>query len=72
MNIDGHIAALLLDVLEQYEGYTKAELAELVEMDFFNAFFVIPRTVGFISHYLDQKRLGEGLFRLPDDQVSSF
>ena len=72
LNIDGHIAALLLDVLEQYEGYTKAELAELVEMDFFNAFFVIPRTVGFISHYLDQKRLGEGLFRLPDDQVSSF
>ncbi|MBP6962315.1 hypothetical protein KBB49_02150 [Candidatus Saccharibacteria bacterium] len=72
LNIDGHIAALLLDVLMQYEGYTKEELAELVEIDFFNAFFVIPRTVGFISHYLDQKRLGEGLFRLPDDQVSSF
>ena len=72
LNIDGHIAALLLDVLMQYEGYTKEELSELVEIDFFNAFFVIPRTVGFISHYLDQKRLGEGLFRLPDDQVSSF
>lgn len=72
LNIDGHIGALLLDVLMQYEGYTKEELAELVEIDFFNAFFVIPRTVGFISHYLDQKRLGEGLFRLPDDQVSSF
>jgi len=72
LNIDGHIAALLLDVLMQYEGITQEELRELVEIDFFNAFFVIPRTVGFISHYLDQKRLDEGLFRLPDDQVSSF
>ena len=72
LNIDGHISALLLDVLTQYEGYSNEELSELVEIDFFNAFFVIPRTVGFISHYLDQKRLGEGLFRLPDDQVSSF
>jgi len=72
LNIDGHIAALLLDVLTEYEGYSTEELQELVDIDFFNAFFVIPRTIGFISHYLDQKRLDEGLFRLPDDQVSSF
>ena len=72
LNIDGHIGALLLDVLMHFEGFTKEELAELVEIDFFNAFFVIPRTVGFISKFLYQKRLGEGLFSLPDDQVSSF
>lgn len=72
LNIDGHIAALLLDVLSEYEGYATDELRQLVAMDFFNAFFVIPRTVGFISHYLDQKRLDEGLFRLPDDQLSTF
>ena len=72
LNIDGNIAAILLDVLSEYEGYSPDELRELVAMDFFNAFFVIPRTIGFISHYLDQKRLDEGLFRLPDDQLSTF
>lgn len=69
LNIDGHIAALLLDVLEQEEGYTPEQLQELVDMEFFNAFFVIPRSIGFVSHYLDQKRLDEGLFRLPDNAV---
>ena len=69
LNIDGHIAALLLDVLEQEEGYTPEQLQELVDADFFNAFFVIPRSIGFVSHYLDQKRLDEGLFRLPDNAV---
>lgn len=69
LNVDGHIAALMLDVLAQEEGYTPRELDQLIAADFFNALFVIPRTVGFISHYLDQKRLDEGLFRLPDDDV---
>lgn len=41
----------------------------LITADFFNTLFVIPRTVGFIAHYLDQKRLDEGLFRLPDDDI---
>lgn len=69
LNVDGHIAALMLDILETEEGYSQTELRELIEADFFNALFVIPRSVGFIAHYLDQKRLDEGLFRLPDDDV---
>lgn len=69
LNVDGHIAALMLDVLATEEGYDKRELDQLIAADFFNALFVIPRTVGFVSHYLDQKRLDEGLFRLPDDDV---
>lgn len=69
LNVDGHIAALMLDVLAVEEGYTDTELDQLIAADFFNALFVIPRTVGFIAHYLDQKRLDEGLFRLPDDDV---
>ncbi len=69
LNVDGHIAALMLDVLVQEEGYTAREVDQLISTDFFNALFVIPRTVGFVSHYLDQKRLDEGLFRLPDDEV---
>ncbi len=69
LNVDGHIAALMLDVLANKEGYTPSELDQLISADFFNALFVIPRTVGFVSHYLDQKRLDEGLFRLSDEDV---
>lgn len=69
LNVDGHIAALMLDVLSQEEDYGAQQLNQLIDADFFNALFVIPRTIGFVSHYLDQKRLDEGLFRLPDDDV---
>jgi citrate synthase len=69
LNVDGHIAALMLDVLVEKEKLSRAEIKALIEADFFNALFVIPRTVGFIAHYLDQKRLDEGLFRLPDEDI---
>jgi len=45
------------------------EIRTLIEAEFFNAIFVLSRSVGFIGHYLDQKRLGEGLFRLPEKDV---
>lgn len=69
LNVDGHIAALMLDVLTEHEGYTPAELDRMITADFFNALFVLPRVVGFAAHYLDQKRLDEGLFRLPDNDI---
>lgn len=67
LNVDGMIAAVLLDVLQNEEGLTSTELKELIDAEFFNAFFIIPRTVGFIGHFLEQKKNDEGLFRLPDD-----
>ncbi len=67
LNVDGIIGALMLDILSEKEGYTEAELDLLIDSELFNAFFVIPRTVGFIGHFLAQKRNDEGLFRLPDD-----
>ena len=69
LNVDGAIAAVLLDLLEEKEGYTPEELQRLVDTEFFNALFVLSRSVGFISHFLDQKRLDEGLFRLPEEDV---
>jgi ATP citrate (pro-S)-lyase len=71
LNIDGAIAAVLLDVLLEKEGYSERELEKLVDAEFFNALFVLSRSVGFIGHFLDQKRLDEGLLRLPDELVSS-
>lgn len=70
LNVDGTIAAVLLDILSEKEGYSDEGLLELVNQEFFNALFVLSRSVGFIAHYLDQKRLDEGLFRLSEDQVA--
>lgn len=67
LNVDGAIAAILLDYLSEKEGYSDEQLRELTEREFFNALFVLSRSVGFISHFLDQKRLDEGIFRLPED-----
>jgi len=69
LNVDGTIAALMLDFLHEKEGFTFYQLKQLVDIEFFNALFILPRSIGFVSHYLDQKRLDEGLFRLPDSDV---
>jgi ATP citrate (pro-S)-lyase len=69
LNIDGMIAALLLDMLREKEGYDLPALQRLVDQEFFNGLFVLSRSVGFMAHYFDQRRLDEGLFRLSDDQV---
>lgn len=70
LNVDGAIAGVMLDILAEKEGYTSEELQRLVETEFFNALFVLSRSVGFIAHFLDQKRLDEGLFRLSEDMVA--
>lgn len=69
LNVDGALAAILLDLLVHEEKLESDEITTLIEAEFFNAIFVLSRSVGFIGHYLDQKRLGEPLFRLPEDQV---
>ena len=61
------MAALLLDILLECEEMTQIELQEIIDVEFFNALFIIPRTVGFIAHFIEQKRNDEGLFRLPDE-----
>lgn len=62
LNVDGMIAALLLDMLTDL-GYTQDSLKETIDSGLFNGFFVLARTIGLIGHYADQKRLGEWLYR---------
>ena len=50
LNLDGAIAAILLDL-----GFPVESL---------NGFFILARTIGFIGHWIDQKRQGARLIRL--------
>lgn len=70
LNVDGTIAAILLDLLSEKEGYSTEQLRLLVDTEFFNALFVLSRSVGFMAHYFDQVRLDEGLFRLSPKDVA--
>ena len=71
LNVDGAVAAVMLDLLKEKESFNYETLSELVASEFFNALFVLSRSVGFVGHYLDQRRLDEGLFRLPKEEVAS-
>jgi ATP citrate (pro-S)-lyase len=72
LNIDGAVSALFLDYLEQKEMFNVEQVKELLDIEFFNALFIIPRISGFVGHYLDQKRIDEGLFRLNDGDIFEF
>ena len=69
LNVDGALAAIMLDLLSQKEKYNPKEISELIEIEFFNAIFVLSRSVGFVARHLDQKRNDEGLFRLPEEDI---
>jgi citrate synthase len=62
LNVDGHIAASLLDICVSI-GMSPAEIEVYIDAGIFNAFFILARSIGFIGHALDQKRLGEPLYR---------
>lgn len=68
LNVDGCVGVLFVDMLRNL-GYSIEEIREMVDMGFFNAFFIIGRTIGFMGHYFDQKRLKTGLYRHPWDDI---
>ncbi|MBW2561001.1 MAG: ATP citrate synthase [Deltaproteobacteria bacterium] len=68
LNVDGCIGVLCVDLLNNL-GYPDEEIKEMIEMGFFNALFIIGRTMGFMGHYFDQKRLKAGLYRHPWDDI---
>lgn len=72
LNVDGVISALFTDYLIAKEDFTAEDIAELIDIEFYNALFLIPRSVGFVGNYLDQKRIDEGLFRLGDKDSYNF
>lgn len=70
LNVDGIVAVAIVDLLRNSGCFTREEAQEYVDIGILNGLFVLGRTIGFIGHYLDQKRLKQGLYRHPWDDIS--
>jgi ATP-citrate lyase alpha-subunit len=68
LNVDGCIGVLFVDLLTSI-GYSDDDIQELTDMGFFNAIFVLGRSIGFMGHYFDQRRLAAPLYRHPLDDI---
>jgi ATP citrate (pro-S)-lyase len=70
LNVDGCIATCFVDMMRSCGAFSKEEADELVQNGCLNGLFVTGRSLGFVGHYLDQKRLKQGLYRHPWDDIS--
>ncbi|OWA50935.1 ATP-citrate synthase [Hypsibius exemplaris] len=70
LNVDGFIACSFLDLFRSSGCFTREEADEYIEIGVLNGIFVLGRSMGFIGHYLDQRRLKQGLYRHPWDDIS--
>ena len=68
LNVDGCIGICFVDMLRNEMSKTEAD--EYVQMGALNGLFVLGRTVGLVAHFLDQKRLKQGLYRHPWDDIT--
>jgi ATP-citrate lyase alpha-subunit len=68
LNVDGCIGVLFVDMLNSC-GFSPEEINEIIGAGTLNAIFILGRSIGIISHILDQKRLKTGLYRHPWDDV---
>ena len=69
LNVDGCIGICFVDLLRTCGKFTKEEADEYVSMGSLNGLFVLGRSIGLMGHYLDQKRLKQGLYRHPWDDI---
>lgn len=70
LNVDGIIACAFVDMLRNSGSFTREEAQEYIEIGAINSLFVLGRSIGFIGHYMDQRRLKQGLYRHPWDDIS--
>ncbi|CAH1155490.1 unnamed protein product [Phaedon cochleariae] len=70
LNVDGVIACAFVDMLRNCGSFTSEESQEYINIGAINSLFVLGRSIGFIGHYMDQKRLKQGLYRHPWDDIS--
>jgi len=70
LNVDGMIGLSMVDLLRHSGCFTMEEASEFIANGSLNGIFVLGRSIGFIGHFLDQKRLKQGLYRHPWDDIS--
>ncbi len=68
LNVDGTIGILMVDMWRAL-GYAESEIDEFIESGTLNAFFIVGRSIGFIGHILDEKRLAMPMYRHPMDDI---
>ena len=68
LNVDGTIGILMVDMWRAL-GYSEKEIDGFIDAGALNAFFVVGRSIGFIGHILDEKRLGMPMYRHPMDDI---
>ncbi len=68
LNVDGTIGILMVDMWRAL-GYAEDEINEFISSGTLNAFFIAGRTIGFIGHVLDEKRLAMPMYRHPMDDI---
>ena len=68
LNVDGTIGILMVDMWRAL-GYPEEEIDEFIESGTLNAFFIVGRSIGFIGHILDEKRLAMPMYRHPMDDI---
>jgi ATP citrate (pro-S)-lyase len=68
LNVDGCIGICFVDMLRN--EMSKEESDDYINMGALNGLFVLGRTIGMTAHFLDQKRLKQGLYRHPWDDIT--
>lgn len=69
LNVDGCLAVCFVDLLRDSGAFTPEEADEYIKIGTLNGMFVLGRSIGFIGHHLDQKRLKAPLYRHDSDDV---
>ncbi|KAJ3321160.1 citrate synthase [Blyttiomyces sp. JEL0837] len=70
LNVDGAVGVAFVDLLRSCGAFSPEEAEEFIQIGALNGLFVLGRSIGFIGHFLDQKRLKQGLYRHPYDDIN--
>jgi len=70
LNVDGCIGVCFVDLLRSCGLFTKEEADMYVNLGALNGLFVLGRSIGFMGHIIDQKRLQQPLYRHPWDDIT--
>ncbi len=67
LNVDGVIGICFADMLRN--EFPKNVADEYINMGALNGLFVLGRSIGFMGHHMDQKRLKQPMYRHPWDDI---